>query len=960
MSTLACNELEKQMAKLKPNPELFQTIVTRIPEGFIHRKRLRKRIQIYGKKYDSAVKEAEQQGVLGVAGAYYFDPARLTADDVEERKAWCDPTMPALNPEGLPMQRPIAELRAERDTQLQEAGISTVERMIKQLEDAHGYAPFDDLYHAPEDAEILAKLIEGEVLAQCDDLVYDPLRLSEKSIQSAIHHIEIQTLREDITAYLEKQPAYTAPYDALVKQFYDAERVNEVVNQKGFGRFNVKMKVSPYEMQWVRLAGYNLKDAEAFAKEAVKIPDEQWQPALDFCEDVLRNGAREGNTIRSKVVARSYTPNRAVKYLGVSKNALSAAIDAEDIPTFIDPEEKMRVAAREVERAMDDPEYLERITAYETLRVRDLALVESVTSATIRRRLKRLSIKGVPLWGELRGKWNLPETYPDYRTKLAEKIEEERQRREAERVRQQMLLEEERKRQRQEREELRDKLLQAFPTWQHEGRVEQHISLHVGPPNSGKTHDAIEALVAAGSGWYLAPLRLLAHEIFDRLNRRGVPCNLLTGEEYIPVADAQITAATIEMFNPFDSGDCIIIDEAQMLADSDRGWAWTRALMEVQAPEIHVIAPETAQDLIQKLASEAGFAFTPIKHERLAPIKVSEQHWPLEMLEPRTIVVAFSRRTVLHLKTELEQMRRSVSVVYGSLPPEVRRRQADRFANGETEICVATDAVGMGLNLPADYVVFFEVEKFDGTKVRLLKPAEVQQIGGRAGRYGFSKAGEVGAVTWRDLRVIEKLFHADAPRLTHARVAPTVTDLELIPGNLSSKLTQWAELSSIPATLRDAIRTTDLDERVELAKMLTDEQVDKIGLELAVKLINAPTRKSSRAYWLSCAQSIISGTVMQMPPQAPRHINDSRDLETAEAAISCADIYLWLANRGEFLKFADNEMEVRAARHYWSTQIDEALLRRIDTARRCERCGRRLPRNHRYSICDRCYYSQFG
>src|SRR5258708_18325995 len=89
---------------------------------------------------------------------------------------------------------------------------------------------------------------------------------------------------------------------------------------------------------------------------------------------------------------------------------------------------------------------------------------------------------------------------------------------------------------------------------------------------------------------------------------------------------------------------------------------------------------------------------------------------------------------------ELERMNRSVSVVYGNLPPEVRRRQADRFAAGETEICVATDAVGMGLNLPADNVCFYELEKFDGTQVRPLTTNEIRQIGGRGGRFAFLPA----------------------------------------------------------------------------------------------------------------------------------------------------------------------------------------------------------------------------
>src|SRR5262249_32863571 len=160
-------------------------------------------------------------------------------------------------------------------------------------------------------------------------------------------------------------------------------------------------------------------------------------------------------------------------------------------------------------------------------------------------------------------------------------------------------------------------------------------------------------------------------------------------------------------------------------------------------------------------------------------------------LPPRTILVAFSRRRVLHLKTELEMHRRSVSVVYGNLPPEVRRRQADRFAEGQTEICVATDAGGMGLNLPARQVCFFELGKFDGKRMGVGGRGEVHQIGGGGGRYGLSKAGLVGAATRRGLRMLQQLYARSPDELTHARVAPAVEDLEMIPGTLAHRFAQW-------------------------------------------------------------------------------------------------------------------------------------------------------------------------
>src|SRR5258707_7967821 len=337
-------------------------------------------------------------------------------------------------------------------------------------------------------------------------------------------------------------------------------------------------------------------------------------------------------------------------------------------------------------------------------------------------------------WRKVAGWDSLPETLIDFRALYAERKGVWLETREVERTEERRKQNEQRgvertrkDEQRKQRAELRARLLAASRAWQHAGRADQRVILHVGPPNSGKTHSALDILSIANNGWYLAPLRLLAFEVFDRMNQRGIPCNLLTGEEYFNVPGARVTAATIEMFDPTRSGDCVVIDEAQMLADPDRGWAWTRALMEAQAEAIHVIGPSHARNLIERLAAAAAIPLQVVEHERLAPLAVAPEPWVLEHLPARTILVAFSRRRVLHLKTELEMHRRTVSVVYGNLPPEVRRRQADRFAEGKTEICVATDAVGMGLNLPADQVCFFELEKYDGRSMRVLSPAEVHQ-----------------------------------------------------------------------------------------------------------------------------------------------------------------------------------------------------------------------------------------
>lgn len=683
---------------------------------------------------------------------------------------------------------------------------------------------------------------------------------------------------------------------------------------------------------------------------------ESWEHALELTGDVIRPGLQDGKEDRDKVYARSYKVNSAARRLELKRGTIEEAMILGHITSFVDPDGAVRIPAKAVEAAMDDNDYYEKIAGLEVVHARDIVAVTNMNIKTVRRKLQSLGVdRKRPEWADIRGKWGLPATFPEFRRLL---IDAEVEREAAlinEKAEERRRVEDEKKR----RADLQARLVAAFPDWSLIDRQHQELIVHIGPPNSGKTHDALNALVDAGSGWYLAPLRLLAYEIFDRLNQRGVPCSLLTGEEYIPVEGAQFTAATIEMFNANQSGNCIIIDEAQMLADSDRGWAWTRAMMEAQSAEIHMIGPASAQQLITRMADAAGLHMRIEDHDRLTPIRVADRHWSMENLPPQTILVAFSRRRVLELKQELERRGRTVSVVYGSLPPEVRRRQSERFAAGETEICVATDAVGMGLNLPADNVCFYEIEKFDGRKIRKLLATEVQQIGGRAGRYGLSHAGEVGATTRYNHRYIRQMFTAPQDELTHARVAPTLEDLEMIPGSLAEKFIEWSQLRSIPKPLRRIIKIADMEERISLAQMLSNAEVDALGLAAAVRLVNAPTRESSRWYWRTCAKAIIKEADMPLPPLPPIEIMNTRDLEETEASVNYADIYLWLGHRQEFSSFAPDLEYVRDMRRAWSIQIDEALLRDIKNVKVCNQCGKVLPPKHRYGICDTCFQGRY-
>jgi ATP-dependent RNA helicase SUPV3L1/SUV3 len=273
--------------------------------------------------------------------------------------------------------------------------------------------------------------------------------------------------------------------------------------------------------------------------------------------------------------------------------------------------------------------------------------------------------------------------------------------------------------------------------------LNRRITLITGPTNSGKSHAALDRLAAAESGMALAPLRLLAHEFREALAARGVPASLVTGEERTPVPGSRHLAATVEMCPFRNPVDVAMVDEAQMLGDRDRGAAWTAAIMGAPAREVFVLgAPESATS-VRRIARLCGDPLEEVELRRKGPLVAARGPVPFGDLRAGDALIAFSRREVLDLRAELLRRGRRVAVVYGALSPEVRRAEAARFRNGEAEILVATDAIGMGLNLPIRRVVFSTLRKFDGEARRDLSAQEVKQIGGRAGRYGRFEEGVV-------------------------------------------------------------------------------------------------------------------------------------------------------------------------------------------------------------------------
>lgn len=759
-------------------------------------------------------------------------------------------------------------------------------------------------------------------------------------------------MRQDALLWLAALPDQMATIEAFRLEFGADGDADAVLAGEALVTFDFQGK------RWVQPREYH---ETVFVKKLSKADraeaDLHWQQCIPLAGDVMRPEGTQGKSARLYVIARTYTLESAARRLGFVTGVIRTAAASGDLPSFSDPDGKIRIPAAAVEEAAENEELLEKIAGNTRLTPRDIAVVSGLSDLEMMRELRKLRTSITdPLWKQVRGRWGLPATLKEFNAILEERYPNWLESVIRERSHPQPARDAAREKEQSEANRLRQQLIEVFPTWDRD-RSDQHITLHMGPTNSGKTFSGLNNLADAGSGWYLSPLRLLAHEVYDTLNKRGVLCNLLTGEESIEVPGAEITAATIEMFNPRRSGACIIIDEAHMLADEQRGWAWTRAIMEASAPEIHIVGSPVAEALINRLASELGFSVTTERYERLTPLHVARRPWTLDALPPRTILVAFSRKTVLGLKADLEKkFNRKVAVVYGNLPPEVRLRQAERFASGEAEICVATDAIGMGLNLPADNVCFYEVEKFDGKNVRVLNPNEIKQIAGRAGRFGLSELGLVGALSRHNLAVLRQALETENTSIGFAYVAPTPESLALLPGTLENRLRQWMSLNGIPERWRQLLKPVDLADQITLASMLTPKEVRRLGEKNALQLISAPTANNTEPYWLECAKAIIAQQDMPLPEgDLPARIQTAANLEAYELVIRCADIYLWLGQRREFAAFAPEQEYVRAERQRLSSLLDTALAARIDTNRRCRSCGRVIPVNTRFNICDRCY-----
>lgn len=315
--------------------------------------------------------------------------------------------------------------------------------------------------------------------------------------------------------------------------------------------------------------------------------------------------------------------------------------------------------------------------------------------------------------------------------------------------------------------------------------------IHLGDTNTGKTYNAIQRLKKCDKGVYLSPLRILALENYERLNNEGVLCDLQTGEEELITEGATHVSCTIEKLDLKRQYDVAVIDEIQMIDDSQRGAAWSRALLGVRAKEIHVCGASNSREILEEIINDCGDPYEIIEYKRRIPLEVQDKAFNYNEVEEGDAIVVFSKKRVLELAEEYSSKGIKASLIYGDLPPEVRRKQYEQFVNKETKILITTDAIGMGVNLPIRRIIFLSVKKFDGEEVRFLTSQEVKQIAGRAGRQGIYDVGYVASVG-NNAEVIKDKLAREDKIITEAVIGPSDAILRIKTLPLIEKLALWS------------------------------------------------------------------------------------------------------------------------------------------------------------------------
>jgi ATP-dependent RNA helicase SUPV3L1/SUV3 len=342
----------------------------------------------------------------------------------------------------------------------------------------------------------------------------------------------------------------------------------------------------------------------------------------------------------------------------------------------------------------------------------------------------------------------------------------------------------------------------------------------LGPTNTGKTHLALERMLGHASGMIGFPLRLLARENYDRIVRAKGTASvaLITGEEKIVPAHPRWYVCTTESM-PLDRRVAFLaVDEIQLCADPDRGHIFTDRLLHARGDsETMFLGAETIKPLLRRLVPGIEFVTRP----RFSELSYAGPR-KLTRLPPRTAVVAFSAAEVYAMAEFVRRSRGGAAVVLGALSPRTRNAQVGMYQAGEVDYIVATDAIGMGLNMDVDHVAFASLRKFDGRVPRDLQPAEIAQIAGRAGRHmsdgTFGTTADSGGMAPEVVEAVENHHFAPLKALSWRNTELRFTSVAALLAGLDK-----------PPTQAGLVRARDADDQLALAALAKDGDITRLA-----------------------------------------------------------------------------------------------------------------------------------
>ncbi|MBE7018052.1 MAG: hypothetical protein E7420_07890 [Ruminococcaceae bacterium] len=481
--------------------------------------------------------------------------------------------------------------------------------------------------------------------------------------------------------------------------------------------------------------------------------------------------------------------------------------------------------------------------------------------------------------------------------------------------------------------------------------MNRHFILHLGGTNTGKTYAGFRRLSEVKSGVYLSPLRLLALEGQETLLDYGVKCSLSTGEEEDIMPGDTHVSATAEKLDLKRKFDVAVIDECQMISDRERGYAWTRAILGVQAPEVHLCGAPHAKNILLRLIKSCGDSYEVIEHKRKTPLICMKRQTSWEDIRPGDALITFSKIGVLSIAEDMRQKGKNPAIIYGALPYSTRRKQVEGFLNGDMEYVVSTDAIGMGLNLPIRRIIFTDTEKFDGTERRELKPEEIQQIAGRAGRYGMYDKGFVGAT--ENLSAIRRGLEWEVPPIDYAVVG--FSDLILnVDFDILEVLQVWNSMPTVDPYIK-----LDVSRYIHIIGKIR-EYGFSMDREQELRAANIPFDETDGEL-MELFKSFLSQFYRGDEPERPCLPEKSeRSYTLPELELYYRKLDLYFSFCKAFSCSVDSD-ELHEERERTAELINGILLHNLkNNISFCSRCGAALPLHHKGRLCNACFTRRGG